>query len=166
MNAPIVTDRGKQLRAVLFGLFAVALIVLGLLVYRVVSLEGKQAIAKFFDSNAAEDQLMDPLILAGREVVEPLLKEVMKKDMPRRRYAILALGNIGDPSVIEPLQKIALDPAEVEHVRCDALAAIALLDESRAQSLAERAFPSGMTCIKNAASARRTYWEALLGLHW
>ena len=108
---------------------------------------------------------MDPLILGGRKVVAPLIMEIEKKDMARRRYAILALGNIGDAAAIEPLQQIVLDSAEVEFVRCDALMAIALIDEDRAQTLAQR-LPNGMACIKNAPSVRRSYLAALLGLHW
>ncbi|HZP92847.1 MAG TPA: hypothetical protein VFB20_08200 [Burkholderiales bacterium] len=166
MSMPANSVRGTKRRVVLWTLVALGIIVFGSLAYRISSLGRDAAIAEFFASNAAEDQLMDPLILGGRGVVAQLIKEVVKKDMPRRRYAILALGNIGDPAAIETLNLIALDPSEVEYVRCDALTSIALIDENRAKTLAERAVPNGADCIKKAASVRRSYWAALLGLHW
>lgn len=166
MSIPFNSIRGTKLRVVLWTLAVLGVIVFGLLAYRISSSGGDKAIAEFFASNAAEDQLMDPLIRGGRGVVAQLMKEVVNKDMPRRRYAILALGNIGDPTAIETLNLIALDPSEVEYVRCDALVAIALIDESQARTLAERTFPSGAECMKKTASVRRSYWAALLGLHW
>jgi HEAT repeat protein len=166
MNTLTSAAHRKVLRTLLIVVAIVALIISGLLAYRISSARPDTALAEFFASTAAEDQLMDPLILAGREVVPPVLKEVVRRDMPRRRYAILALGNIGDRAAVEPLEQIALDQAEEEHLRCDALKALALIDETRARALAQRASPAGNACVESAYLVRRSYLAAVVGLHW
>jgi len=45
------------------------------------------------DAAKAEDQLMDPLLLAGDDVVPLVIDELPDKEMRLRRYAIGFLGN-------------------------------------------------------------------------
>jgi hypothetical protein len=52
------------------------------------------ALKAFYEREVAEDQIMDPLILAGPSVVPYVEKELANEDMPNRRYAVAALGNL------------------------------------------------------------------------
>jgi hypothetical protein len=121
----------------------------------------------------AEDQIMDPLILAGKTVVPLLLKEIQDKNMPRRRYGIAALGHLGDSSALPALERILKDPSEIDYFRCDALQAIALLDPNAARILAKEQTASSVDCINQLSGAlangtlptRRTYLQALVGWH-
>ena len=121
----------------------------------------------------AEDQIMDPLIVAGKKVVPLLLKEIQDKNMPQRRYGIAALGHLGDLSAIPALEGILKDPLEIDYFRCDALEAIALLDSDAARILAKEQTSSSVDCINQLVEAlingklptRRTYLQALVGWH-
>lgn len=92
------------------------------------NLSGPQVMEEFYEWNGAEDTLMDPLIVAGDRIVPHILQDISDESMPKRRYAIGALGNIGDRSAIPVLADIALDVAEVEYIRCDCVQAIAMID--------------------------------------
>lgn len=121
----------------------------------------------------AEDQIMDPLIVAGKKVVPLLLKEIQDKSMPQRRYGIAALGHLGDLSAVPALEGILKDPLEIDYFRCDALEAIALLDSDAARILAKEQTSSSVDCINQLVEAlingklptRRTYLQALVGWH-
>ncbi len=82
----------------------------------------------FYAYDGAEDTLMDPLIVAGAAAVPTVSEAIRDPGMLKRRYAIGALGNIGDRRAIPSLTEIALDVSEVEYVRCDCVQAIALID--------------------------------------
>jgi hypothetical protein len=85
---------------------------------------------------AAEDMLMDPLILAREEVVPLVIREVRNKNMPRRRYAILFLGNGSYKQALPVFEEILKDSSEDELFRGDASVAIFLIDETRGRKYA------------------------------
>ena len=75
----------------------------------------------------AEDQLMDPLVLAGPGVIPHVVRGVRDRNMPRRGYAILFLGMVEATEALPVLRSILDDDTEKDIVRGDALRAIALL---------------------------------------
>jgi hypothetical protein len=81
---------------------------------------------------------MDPLILAGEKVVPAVIDAVRHKEMPRRRYAILFLGNGGYVQALPVLRDIAGDEHEGEHFRGDALAAIYDIDRTEGTAVARK----------------------------
>lgn len=135
------------------------------------------ALKLFFEREVAEDQIMDPLILAGPPVVPLLLREVTNRDMPNRRYAIGALGNLGTKAALESLVKLSRDTSEDPDIRCDALLAVGMLDPAEGLRIATSINSKELDCLWNVAdhaaylnwintgAPRRTYLEALLGWH-
>ncbi len=72
---------------------------------------------KFYSDNEAE-----PKLYWHRESIVPyLLTESKKKDIPKREYAILAVGRIGDKRALLVLQAIILKDAENQIIRDNAL---------------------------------------------
>ena len=138
-----------------------------------------EAFSKFY-SDVAEDQLMDPLILAGKKVLPLLLEKISDKNMPKRRYAIGAIGNIGDASAIPILIDILDDPGEEDYFRCDAFLAIAMISREYGYKLAQQYEDNTNECLARLSNAllsndpdlwkkanymKRSYWQALLGRH-
>lgn len=124
------------------------------------------ALARFVTANpyeVAEDQLMDPLILAGPKVVPLLSKSISNRQMVHRRYAVIALGHIGDQAALPALAKIVIDVTDEGDVRCDALQAVGLIKNAAARDLVERV-DFGDACAREVASirsgekARRKTW--------
>lgn len=134
----------------------------------------EQILQRFHSNIAAEDMLMDPIILGGKKVVPLIINEVQRRDMPRRRYAIGFLGNGLYPEAIPTLEKILEDETEKDYIRGDALKAIYQIDSShgtkkaelyvtRKDNLGEMA--RQITKRSTVATDRRSYLQALLGLH-
>lgn len=125
------------------------------------------ALKSFYESDVAEDQLMDPLILAGADVIPLLASELLNPDMPRKRYAIGALGNIGDRSALPILERITQAGSEPEYVRCDALSAIGMIDQAAADQLLRPASDLKHECEAwlESEPSRRGFFKALLGWH-
>lgn len=130
------------------------------------------ALKRFYEQSpysVKEEQLRDPLILQGQSVVPRLLGEVTRKDMPRRSYAILALGDIGDRAALGTLERIVSDPDD--GARCDALLAIAFMDRQHGRALARQFAGARDSCLSqtsalvlsNAALGRRTRLRIWLG---
>ena len=144
------------------------------------TLTPKKAIEIFYEVDVAEDQLMDPLIISGYEVVPLVIDDILDKDMKRRRYAIGALGNIGDKSAISTLEQILMDKSEDSYIRCDAINSIAMIDYGKGKELAESFKSSPVDCLTkfqfeivsseyedwlNKNYMRRTLEEARAGKH-
>jgi hypothetical protein len=137
------------------------------------------ALTSFYERQVAEDQIMDPLILSGSEVVPLLQQEIKNPQMPNRRYAIGALGNLGEMQSVKILEEIAKSTSEVDYIRCDALTSIAMIDATEAIRVAESIVANSPACISDALRAlkadpakwlssnapRRTHFQALLGRH-
>ncbi len=124
--------------------------------------------------DAAENMLMDPLILAGEPVVSLVMAEIQNKNMPNCRYAIGFLGNGSYRQALPVLEKILNDTSELDYVRADSLEAIYLIDAqrgtSRAAALKNESALLGATAQeiingKRLRHDRRTYFDALLGRH-
>lgn len=135
----------------------------------------RDALREFLQAdNVAEDQLMDPLILAGRRVVPLVITEVQRKDMPRRRYAIGFLGNGRYLEAMPGLEKILTDESEILYFRADALEAIYQIAPGRARELAPR-YTSGEELLGKVAREvvagrspvhfERSYWQAFSSTH-
>jgi hypothetical protein len=82
----------------------------------------------FYDLSDHEPEIDDPLIARGRPMVPFICDAIRHKDMKYRRYAIGALGYIGDNRALATLETILNDPTEVDYFRGDALHSIYQLD--------------------------------------
>ena len=71
-----------------------------------------------------EPELDDPLIEAGPKMTLVICEAVANKDMRLRRYAIGALGFVGDSRALATLERILEDTNEKFYFRGDALHAI------------------------------------------
>lgn len=161
----------------------VTLFVLGLTIWAFVrppSRTPQEALQKFYtygdnfpDEVAAEDMLMDPLILAGETVVPLVIREIENPKMPRRRYAIGFLGNGSYKRALLVLEQILKDSSEVSFFRSDALKAIFFIDEVLGRKYA-RDYSDDKTFLGKMANdiingrvskelQHRSYFDALLG---
>ncbi len=122
----------------------------------------------------AEDQLIDPLILAGSDVVPLILKELPNKKMQRRRYAIGFLGIGRYSQALPSLETILRDESEIYYFRADALRAIHQISEARAKELAPHyvnrqellgRVAQDIVAGENPAYFERSYWEAFWHVH-
>jgi hypothetical protein len=141
-------------------------------VYASVPRSADAAIERFYSAtDVAEGQLMNPLLLGGRKVVPRLIEEVKNKTMQRRRYAIAALGHLGDPSAIPVLMAIVNDSTELDYFRCDALEAIARIDRERGREVAREyrntdiGYMPSLTAeiLSDAPMERKTFLTVILG---
>lgn len=135
------------------------------------------ALKSFYEREVAEDQIMDPLILAGPNVARLLEMEVSNPSMPHRRYAIGALGNLGSKETLPVLERLARANSEVDYIRCDALVAIGMIDHQEGLRIVNSVKGDGLQCVSEIAgdseyaqwlksnAPRRTYIQALLGRH-
>lgn len=97
----------------------------------------KAALHDFYEAEErAEDQLMDPLILAGKRVAPIVITEIKNKKMEKRRYAIGFLGNGRYVEALPALEIILKDDTEIDYFRADALQAIYQISRERAEELA------------------------------
>jgi 5'-3' exonuclease len=111
------------------------------------------ALQEFYHDNRAEDQIMDPLILMGSEMIPRLSKEILNKNMIHRRYAIGAIGNIGDENAISILVSIVNDHQEIDYFRCDSLNSIAMINKEKAKQLALKYRQSDVRCLNELVQA-------------
>jgi hypothetical protein len=134
----------------------------------------EEALQSFYSQNGAEDMLMDPLILAGDKVVPLVINEVKSPDMPRRRYAILFLGNDKYINALPVLEQILADNSEKDYFRGDALISIYKIDNISGKKLAASfANNEGYLGLMSKAvlggseyaNKRRSYIDALRGWH-
>jgi len=102
------------------------------------SVNPQQVLDEFYSYDGAEDTLMDPLIVGGKDVVPSILQAIQMTEMPKRRYAIAALGNIGDPRAIPVLEMLSETVTEPGYIRCVSTQAIAQIDWDAGQTLAAR----------------------------
>ena len=82
----------------------------------------------FYAGGDHEPDIDDPLIARGRPMVPAICAAIRHKDMKRRRYAIGALGYIGDKRALPTLEAILKDGTEIDYFRGDALHSIYQLD--------------------------------------
>ncbi len=134
-----------------------------------------EALKDFYEAkDRAEDQLMDPLILAGNRVVSLVINEIPNREMRLRRYAISFLGNGRYPEALPSLETILRDESEIHYFRADALQAIYQISDARAKELAPL-YVNGHQLLgrvakdivsgKNPVYFERSYWEAFWHVH-
>jgi hypothetical protein len=96
--------------------------------YRPGGLKFNGAWEAFYVKADHEPEIDDPLIAKGRSMVPAICEAIRHKDMKRRRYAIGALGYIGDKGALPALESILADESEIDYFRGDALHSIYLID--------------------------------------
>ncbi len=77
-----------------------------------------------------EAELPKPLIAAGKKMVPDICAAIAHPDMKMRRYAMSALGEIGDKAALPALESILKDKKELGYMRGDALQAIHQIDKA------------------------------------
>lgn len=90
----------------------------------------------YTERDLAEDQLVDSLLLGGAKMTPSLEREILKKEIPRRLYAIYALGILGNIHSLPALEYIFQDKSENTYFRVAALRAMARIDLTYAQKIA------------------------------
>jgi len=75
-----------------------------------------------------EPELEDPLIEAGKGMTLVICEAIRNRDMRLRRYAIGALGYIGDKRALPTLEHILRAQHEIYYFRGDALQSIYQID--------------------------------------
>jgi hypothetical protein len=83
---------------------------------------------KIFYAGDHEPELDDPLIAAGKKMTPFICEAVKYPDMKYRRYAIGALGHIGDKRAIPTLINILKSKNELDYFRGDALQSLFIID--------------------------------------
>jgi len=128
----------------------------------------------FFEArDRAEDMLMDPLICHTRLVEARVIREIENPQMDKRRYAIAFLGNERISEALPVLDKIVYDGQEEDYIRGDALESIYLIEPEKGLEIANE-FQGRMGTLGRFSKDlldgtyqeyRRTYWQALMGIH-
>ncbi len=141
-------------------------------------LSPKRAIKIFYTRVCAEDQKTYPLMIAGKKIIPYLISEVKNKKMHNRRYAIYALGQIGDKKAIPFLKTILNDETEIYYFRYDALHSIAMLDIEAAKESAKKFVDKKIEMVSELSQQlltdersfqlgimKKTIWDAILDQH-
>lgn len=133
------------------------------------------ALADFYKANGrAEDQIIDPLVLAGSDVVPVVIEAIADGDMPRRRYAITFVGIARRRDAIPVLAKILNDETEIYYMRADALGALYRIDpavaELHARRYSKRSDSLGQVATEISSGSYspaydRTWWDAFRSVH-
>jgi len=85
----------------------------------------------------AEDQLTDPLVLAGPRVQPLVLDAVRDRNFKLRRYGIGFLGCAAYRPAAQTLREILRDESEQDYFRADALEALWSIDSNEGRALAD-----------------------------
>lgn len=113
----------------------------------------QEALKDFYEAkDRTEDQLMDPLILAGADVVPLVIEAISNKGMNLRRYAIGFLGNGRYVEALPTLESILKDETEIDYFRSDTLMAIHQISPAHAKEIAPQ-FLDGPEILKEVAQA-------------
>lgn len=100
--------------------------------------EARQVLKDFYEDNDIPEAFLDRhLVRAGKGIVPYLVVEIQKKDMPKRGYAILALGKISDSRALPALTKLLEDTSESEVMRAEALVSIWYIDRKVGEKLTD-----------------------------
>lgn len=90
----------------------------------------------FYVEGNHEPDLPTPLIEMGKPMVPAIVEAISHLDMKRRRYAISALGSIGDRRAVPALKAILENRNEIYYFRGDALWEIYRIDHALGVQLA------------------------------
>lgn len=110
--------------------------------YRPVEAGGTKKVWDKFYAGDDEAELPKPLIAAGKKMVPDICAAIAHPDMKMRRYAIAALGEIGDKAALPALESILKDKKELGYMRGDALQAIHQLDKKLGVQYAKEFAPA------------------------
>jgi hypothetical protein len=77
-----------------------------------------------------------PLRWGGRRIIPVIIKEISKRGMSKREYAISYLGEKRYRDALPVLERIAIDTTELDHIRYVALIAISEIELKIAQKIA------------------------------
>jgi hypothetical protein len=152
----LMKNKRKTLIVLISSLVLVVLIPIG---YRFVFyplslfLSPSKAITEFHTRECAEDQIIHPLIIAGKKVIPLLKEEIKNKKMDKRGYAILAIGKIGGKDDLNFLNEILFDESEDSTIRYDALLAIFLIDIEYSKKMAESFIDEDIKEITNLSKS-------------
>ena len=91
---------------------------------------------EFYHGGYSEIDIGSSLVRVGEPIVPSVCSAIADRNMKRRRYAIAALGWIGDRRALPVLRRILADGSEVFHFRADALEAIYRISPRLAHQLA------------------------------
>ncbi len=100
--------------------------------------QAKKVLSDFYADRVPEEIQDRLLVDAGKPIAPYLLVEIKNKDMPKRRYAILALGKIKDKRALPVLTQILDDSSEINYFRDDALCAIWHIDRKLGEQSANQ----------------------------
>jgi hypothetical protein len=130
----------------------------------------QSALRDFYEGeDRSEEQLCDPLILAGPRVVPLVVADLPKKGTPRRLYAIRFLGNGGYRRALPVLEQLLADDAENVAFRMEAFRAIYQVSPERARQLAPTygyghdrlaRVAADIAAGRDPGCWTRTYWQA------
>ena len=113
----------------------------------------------FYDLADHEPDIDDPLIARGRPMVPLICSAVSHKDMKHRRYAIGALGYIGDRRALVALEAILKDRTEIDYFRGDALHSIYQIDRARGSGYALKyKYENSYLTMMSDAILKRAPW--------
>lgn len=127
----------------------------------------RAALARFYANDGPECSLKAPLFDAAPGVVPLVVEAVGDPAMPKRRYAIGFLGEVGAQEAAAPLLAVLEDAGEQDYFRADALQALQAIDSGRANENA-RKHVGGPGLLGESARAimsgkmvgvRRSAWE-------
>ena len=143
LRSPLRTTLGTQMKSIL--LFCIALLIVPPIQadhhnHKEYYPGGAEFLEvwKAFYAGDHEPELDDPLIEAGKDMTLVICDAIKNKDMKLRRYAILALGYIGDKEALPTLEKILKSKDEIYYFRGDALHAIYQIDKSLGKKYASK----------------------------
>ena len=128
----------KQL-AVIAGLFFAFSVVVGNNHYHIEYRPGGEEFARVWEqfySGDHEPELDDPLIAAGEKMTLVICDAIGHRDMRLRRYAIGALGHIGDERSLPALESLLRATDEIYYFRGDALHAIYQINQATGKNYA------------------------------
>jgi hypothetical protein len=139
----------------------------------------EQVINRFYtEQDLAPDQVIDALILAGPKMCPLLEQEILKREIPRRYFAIVALSNLGNNDSISSIEYILQDKSESENFRGTALLAIARINLPYAQKIAPQYLNDAMYISQYAKKVlepdpelrilldKRSYWDSFFHRHY
>lgn len=92
----------------------------------------------FYTDNVPESITDRHLLNAGKAIVPYLIVEIQKEDMPKRGYAVLALGKIGDRRALPILIKMYENPTKKGVPPSEILRAIWHIDRKLGEELASK----------------------------
>ena len=121
----------------------------------------------FYTDTPHEPEIPAPLVAAGPKMTMAICEAVTHKDMMYRRYAIAALGIVGDRRALPTLEKIMNDESEIDYFRGDALQSIFRIDRALGRRYAKQHIngPDYLKMTSAAIERNETWLTAPWGRH-